>query len=1069
MSWKIIGLCSLALAISCAEISAAEFHVAPDGSDANPGTAARPFATLERARDAVRAQKAGGVPADGFTVIIHGGEYRLSKVVTLEPVDSGEPGRPVRYVAASGETPVFTSARVITGWKLADAATPGLAKEAQGNVFVADIPPGWRFHFLYADGRQMPVARQSKDENWTRWPRVVKSAAVGPGGQLLTLQPGVLDGLPSNGDVEMNLIPVNYWNSISVVRDIDANDNTLRRHSKNPTVVGAKDRFAANGGAYNLMNALKFLTQPGEWCVDSAAGRVYFWPENGSPASEKIWAPTTYRLMELKGDGEGKSLVHDLEFRGLSFTCTDRLPEDQWPDEWVKRQAELPDAMLYMEGVENCVVDSCTFTDSGSYAVALQDYAQKNRITHNEMGWLGCGGVLLQGFGPGTTDVNQDNIISRNYIHHTGAGGYMHSAAVTLYQSGGNDISLNWIDKVPYTGIAIAGCAPDEFGPGKESRVWDSYGSSEAMYRPRWNELPKGRDTTFTREQIKPFLFSGKNRIRDNIVTDYMTRLHDGGALYCWGCGMGNVWEGNLLRRDKTQAGESLTFALYMDDWVDGATIKDNICWHKGRPTINKGANNWENNVIQPEKPAGYDRRLMEIVAESAKDGGWLRTPPDAEIPTLAISGASRFIKETQVSLLTLLDGVIHYTTDGSTPTADSPVYSAPITLDQTTTVNAIVTDRSGKVMTAAVDKLFTRLEVKPLKSGEWVQAADVEDMSGPRLDDRKESIVSFDDGGVFAFGPFRFETGQLQAVELMMGTPKGGERIHVHLDTPDGPLIGTLITQATGGYEQVKPQSVDVWAYPGPYAKTGANATGEHVLWFVADGGTGIASVRGFRFLDAAGACATATRAGPEDPQDGWWEPRDVQLNALAANGGADVAIIGDSITQGWEGNGKTVWDKEIAPLNAINLGIGGDRIEHMIWRIENGNMPDALNPKVAVILAGRNNAGVAGITPAALASGVGELIQRLQVRKPACKILVLGIIPRRQPGDTIVKKASPELAKLADGRKIFFLDLDVNFRLADGQTDPKFYVADGTHLTTAGYKVWAQAMMPELKRLLE
>src|ERR1700679_331741 len=80
MSWKIIGLCSLALAISCAEISAAEFHVAPDGSDANPGTAARPFATLERARDAVRAQKVGGVPADRLTVIIHGREYRLSQV-----------------------------------------------------------------------------------------------------------------------------------------------------------------------------------------------------------------------------------------------------------------------------------------------------------------------------------------------------------------------------------------------------------------------------------------------------------------------------------------------------------------------------------------------------------------------------------------------------------------------------------------------------------------------------------------------------------------------------------------------------------------------------------------------------------------------------------------------------------------------------------------------------------------------------------------------------------------------------------------------------------------------------
>jgi len=584
---------------------AGEFHVAPTGNDTNSGTPKKPFATLEKARDAARRSTAPN------TIVVHGGEYRLTKPVVFTPEDSG-----IVISAGPGEKPVFTSATAITGWKKHDA-----------NIWVADIPKGWRFHFLYADGHAMPVARMHKSENFHDWPFVTKIGPVEPGGQLLGVAKGQLDNLPDNGDVEMNLIPVQWWNTLSVVRSFDREASTLRRHSKSPTVCDFKDRFICNGGRYNLQNGLKFLTQPGEWVVDSAAGKVYFWPASGTPASMTITAPVAYRLMELKGNPMGKPAVHDITIRGLTFTCTDRLPEDQWPDEWVKRQAELPDGMLAIEGAENCVIDSCRFTFSGSYAVAFQNFAQNNRVIRNEMGWLGCGGVLLQGFGPGKTDVNKNNIIQRNYIHHTGNGGFMHSAAVTLYQSNGNDISLNWLDSLPYAAIQIAGCHKKEFGPGKECQIWDSYGNNEAMYKPRWDELPQGKNTVFTRESIKPFLLSGNNKLRRNIVTNYMNKLGDGGALYCWGCGNGNVWEGNLLRRDKTRPGEQLCVALYMDDEVDQATLKDNICWHIGHATINKGANKWENNVIQPTKPAGYDARLAEITAEAERAGGWLARP----------------------------------------------------------------------------------------------------------------------------------------------------------------------------------------------------------------------------------------------------------------------------------------------------------------------------------------------------------------------------------------------------------------------------------------------------------
>ena len=823
----------IAATLAAGSATAADFHVAPAGKDTNPGTAKQPLATLEKARDAVRGYKAAH-PAEANTILLHGGEYRLEKPVIFTPEDSGLPGKPLTIAAAPGEQPVLTSATPITGWKLADAATPALAKEAQGKVWVADIPKGWRFHFLYADGKVMPVSRMNKSDNFHNWPHVGSIGPVEPGGQLLGVPKGQLDDLPDNGDVEMNLLPVQWWNTLSVIRNFDRTASTLRRHSKNPTVCDFKNRFIAGGGKYNLQNAVKFLSQPGEWAVDSAQGKVYFWPVAGTPNDLKMTAPAAYRLLEMKGDSLGKSTVHDIELRGLGLTCTDRLPEDQWPDEWVKRQAELPDAMLFLNGVENCVIDSCTVTYSGSYAVAFQNYAQNNRVTRNEMGWLGCGGVLLQGFGPGTTDVNKKNTIQRNYIHHTGNGGYMHSAAVTLYQSNTNDISLNWLDYLPYAAIQIVGCHKKEFGPGKECQVWDSYGNNEAMYKPRWDELPQGKNTVFTRESLKPFLLSGNNRIANNVITNYMAKLGDGGALYCWGCGLGNVWEGNLLRRDKTRPGEDLCIALYMDDDVDGATVKDNLCWHIGRPTINKGANKWENNVIENQKPAGYDARLKALADEAKKAGGWLNCPADQ---SLVIAGDAKFLDKTTVSMASLFGGTIHYTLDGTTPTAKSATYAAPIAIEKTTTVKAIVLDPQDKILVTA-EQTFTKQEVKKLAIGTPVKAAEAATLEGPRFDDNK-NIGWCDNGGAIAFGPYEF-TEAAKAIEMTVGIdPKyAGGKVRIRLDSKTGKEVGVYQFQNTGGFEQFKPQTAPL---------TG-ELTGKHTLWFVFEGGNGICNFGGFR-----------------------------------------------------------------------------------------------------------------------------------------------------------------------------------------------------------------------------
>ena len=610
-----LGLALIAVCFGVA--SSADLYVSPTGNDANPGTIKKPFRTLERARDeANRLLRLGRVAVNRkFNIYLRQGSYLRATPFVVSPTPKLPQGVRLVYQSYPGEQATLTGATRIAGWKR-DASHPFIWK--------APIPKGWRFHYLMVDGKPQQIARMVKSDNWTTWPKPVQVGKVEKAGQLLTVLPGQLEDLPNNGDLEMNLMPVNFWNTLSIIRDIDPQANTLRRHSKSPTQCGPKDRFPSEAGNYNLQNALKFLTEPGEWCVDSKTGVVYYWPRDGQMEGKSVWAPHAYRLIEVKGVS-GKP-VRGIEFRNLTFTCTDRLPEDQWPDDWIKRQAELPDAMVVFDGATNCRVERCRFVYSGSYSVALMNRTDHVRIAGNEMGYSGCGGVLLQGYGPGKTLVNHSNIIHRNYIHHTGNGGYMHSAAITLYQSGKNEITLNWIAEVPYVGIQIAGCRPDEFGPGTfdGSEIWDSYGNNQAMYGVRWSQLPRGRASKFTRESFKTYLQSINNYISCNILVNYMNRLHDGGALYCWGCGNGNFWEGNLLWRDNTTPGEIWCFALYMDDFVDGATIKDNIAWHKGVPTINKGENKWVNNIVSADKPEGFDARMEQLISGAMQEGGWL-------------------------------------------------------------------------------------------------------------------------------------------------------------------------------------------------------------------------------------------------------------------------------------------------------------------------------------------------------------------------------------------------------------------------------------------------------------
>jgi lysophospholipase L1-like esterase len=206
--------------------------------------------------------------------------------------------------------------------------------------------------------------------------------------------------------------------------------------------------------------------------------------------------------------------------------------------------------------------------------------------------------------------------------------------------------------------------------------------------------------------------------------------------------------------------------------------------------------------------------------------------------------------------------------------------------------------------------------------------------------------------------------------------------------------------------------------------------------------------------------------------PREGRHHDRYLMLNERAQShqGELDLLFVGDSITQGWEGAGKEFWERFYGHRRAVNIGIGGDRTQHVLWRLENGNI-EGLSPKVTVVMIGTNNSGLNRNSTPEVLEGVTAVVHRIREKLPETKILLLAIFPRgrefnEQRGRIL--QVNQALRKLEDGERIHFLDIGHIFLQPDGSLSEEI-MPDALHLSPAGYQLWAEAMEPTLQKLLE
>ncbi len=195
----------------------------------------------------------------------------------------------------------------------------------------------------------------------------------------------------------------------------------------------------------------------------------------------------------------------------------------------------------------------------------------------------------------------------------------------------------------------------------------------------------------------------------------------------------------------------------------------------------------------------------------------------------------------------------------------------------------------------------------------------------------------------------------------------------------------------------------------------------------------------------------------------------------ARAKSGPVGLLFLGDSITRQWV-TVPHIWDHYYGAYQSAYFGIGGDGTQHIIWRIENGEL-DGISPKVVVLLVGTNNCGSSSAEH--ISAGIRKIIRLIHEKNPTTKILALGIFPR---GPRINADGSPDnweshmakirtvnadLATLDNGNSIRALDITASFLGNDG-TIPNTIMPDQVHLTPAGYQIWADAMQPLLQEML-
>ncbi len=425
------------------------FYVATNGDDRWSGSLDAPdqengpFATLQRARDAVREIKRqqDGVLRQPITVFVRGGTYFLTEPLVFTPEDSGTAECPVTFAAYKDEKPIISGGRRIEGWKQVTVNGKTL--------WAAEIDEGWFFRQMWANGQRRVRARHPQKGYLS----VVESPDAtdkwNEGQTNFKFRKGDLKAWRTLKDAEM-VVMCRWVDSHLPIESVDEENQlvTFRKRS----VFRLEP-----GDPYYVEHAFELLGSPGQWYLDKQKGTLYYTPMPGEDMSRtEVIAPVLEQAVRLEGDPQTGKFVENLTLRGLTFSHTEWwLPEDSEVGGFSQAAVGVPGA-VYGQGVRNCALENCTIAHVGNYALELARGCQNNRVIECALFDLGAGGVKIGETGIRESEIEQTygNEVSNCHIHD---GGVIFHPAIGIWvgQSYDNRLTRNHIHDFYYSGFSV--------------------------------------------------------------------------------------------------------------------------------------------------------------------------------------------------------------------------------------------------------------------------------------------------------------------------------------------------------------------------------------------------------------------------------------------------------------------------------------------------------------------------------------------------------------------------------------------------------------------------------------
>jgi hypothetical protein len=640
-----------------------EFFVSPGGSDTAPGTSAKPFLTLEKARQAVRAT-IPGMTGD-IAVTLRGGTYPVRSTIVFGPEDSASGTHRIIYRAAKGETPLFTGGVPVTGW------TPH-----KDGIWKAPLNRDEKLRALYVNDSRAVMANSGKKIRARGgWGTYTVTAGQAP----WAWQSGqAADGIQYNAadlpQITHNVSDVEIenqttWNKNFVgVRDITTEGDKFIFKLQQPYGAIAQQIGWTAGLTLEseqiIHNAFELLDQPGEFYFDRAEKTVYYIPRSGeSMQTAKVVAPVTGTLVQLEGRPL-KNRVRNITFDGLTFAHTDynlmeiegshgtatvqtacintAFANPNWHYDVYRSYDTLPGAIIgnAIEGVE---FTRNTIAHTGCQGIVMSNDVSDVRIVGNVIRDTGGGAISLghphhtyendtpdlkhpegagierEKFPAGTEAIPRRVMISNNFLPDNAALFNGHTI-ITVFYAYQVSIEHNWIPSAPYSGMNV--------GWG-----WCDFDGSDVANHPQWGQ--GSRPSVFPG---RPTMVAGNNRIHANRVERTMSILHDGGAIYTLGRQPGTLIDRNYCRRSSwtiyNDEGSTLMvnranvlegpfdLAYYGGDYgrkhnllVEGCFATEDK-WNFSSPGT-KGVNN------TVSSPAAWPAEAQAIINESGLEPAW--------------------------------------------------------------------------------------------------------------------------------------------------------------------------------------------------------------------------------------------------------------------------------------------------------------------------------------------------------------------------------------------------------------------------------------------------------------